>query len=475
MSRTHTLKENEVKALPLTALALDPENIRKTFDPESLKGLAADIKLRGVEQPITVTQNGKGYVIKHGARRYMAAQIAKLKTITCILGKKETGDDAEFKRLADQWAENMQREDLNPIDIAEFFKTCRDDYNMVAKQIPDYLKSYGIKCDYNESTIRGMIRLVELPDWAKDYIRAGKLTASHGRALLPALKSPNVMKDLQKEIDNYCSLTPEQIEDLENYELLTVTNLMESIDGWFRKHHLWAATFTSNYPSEDKRVLYDVNELDKETFEKLNVVEVNDGGGQKEQYILNTQLHQELQKKAKAEIAARGKSKSSGNNSASTTTSKSTSSRHSGAGQNPVDKDSKPEVKTEASEERLQGWLHLYLAKWCMEKFHTMTQEQRAPVFEAILIWCALERPSCAAPMHVQNKFTRMCRESLKAESFDITRLLELTLDNVQNVLVKNLLSVQTIGEIADGLPMDFEDVAKLAAHLGFNIDKDIP
>ena len=109
-----------------------------------------------------------------------------------------------------------------------------------------------------------------------------------------------------------------------------------------------------------------------------------------------------------------------------------------------------------------------------MEKFHTMTPEQRAPVFEAILIWCALERPSCAAPMHVQNKFTRMCRESLKAESFDITRLLELTLDNVQNVLVKNLLSVQTIGEIADGLPMDFEDVAKLAAHLGFNIDKDI-
>ena len=474
MSKSITLNYNAVKQLPLTALQLDPENIRKTFDPESLKELAADIKLRGIEQPIIVTQNGKAgtFIIKHGARRYMAAQIAKLKTIPCILGKKETGDGAEFKRLADQWAENMQREDLNPIDIAEFFKTCRDDYEMAAKQIPDYLKSYGIKCDYNESTIRGMIRLVELPDWVKAYIRAGKLTASHGRALLPALKSTNVMKDLQKEIDNYCSLTPEQIEDLDNYELLTVTHLMEWVEGWFRKHHLWADTFTSNYLPEDNRVLYDVNKLDKETFEKLNVVEVNDGGGQKEQYILNTQLHQELQKKAKADIAARGKGKSS--NTSTGTSSKSTSSRHSGERQNPVDKDSKPEVKTEASQERLQNWLHLYLAKWCMEKFHSMTPEQRAPIFQNILIWCALDCPNNFTATHLENKFFENCHSALDIDEIGCVLRGTHTIENVQNVIVENLLKPQGENENYTNLVIAFSNTVTLANFLTFNIDKDI-
>ena len=475
MTKAITLKENEVKQLPLTALQLDPENIRKTFDPESLKGLAADIKLRGVEQPITVTQNGKGYVIKHGARRFMAAQLAKLKTVPCILGKKETGDDAEFKRLADQWAENMQREDLNPIDIAEFFKTCRDDYNMVAKQIPDYLKSYGIKCDYNESTIRGMIRLVELPDWAKDYIRAGKLTASHGRALLPALKSPNVMKDLQKEIDNYCSVTLGRLESLENHEILTVNNLMESVEGWFRKHHPRADTFRSNYLSDDKRVLYDISKLDKDTLEKLNTVELNDGGGQKEQYILNTQLHQELQKKAKAEIAARGKGKPS--STSSSTSSKSTSSRHSGERQNPVDKDSKPEVKTEASQERLQNWLHLYLAKWCMEKFHSMTPEQRAPIFQNILLWCATNCSSNNIPAHIHNNFFDEVRKTLTLEyphTFSDFLNSTHTIEHVQNVIVENLLKPQDENNDFTNLPIEFDNIAHLAVHLGFNIDKDI-
>ena len=470
MTKATTIKENEVKALPLTALQLDPENIRKTFDQESLKELAADIKLRGIEQPIIVTQNGKAgtFIIKHGARRYMAAQIAKLKTIPCILGKKETGDDAEFKRLADQWAENMQREDLNPIDIAEFFKTCRDDYEMTAKQIPDYLKSYGIKCDYNESTIRGMIRLVELPDWVKAYIRAGKLTASHGRALLPALKSTNVMKDLQKEIDNYCSLTPEQIEDLDNYELLTVTHLMEWVEGWFRKHHLWADTFTSNYLPEDNRVLYDVNKLDKETFEKLNVVEVNDGGGQKEQYILNTQLHQELQKKAKADIAARGKGKTS---STSTTN---TSSKSKSNGTSKTATTDKPEAKTEASEERLQNWLHLYLAKWCMEKFHTMTPEQRAPIFQNILIWCAACCPVNMVRAYNINRFFEKILDRLKLDGFDSFINCTHTIEHVQNTIIECLFEQQSENLYDNSLPISFGNTIALANFLTFNIDKDI-
>lgn len=470
MTRTATLKPNEVKELTLTAVVLDPENIRKTFDQASLKELAADIKLRGIEQPITVTPNGKGYVIKHGARRYLAAKLAKLKTVPCILGKKETGDDAEFKRLADQWAENMLREDLNPIDIAEFFKTCRDEYEMTAKQIPEYLQSYGIKCEYNESTIRGMIRLVELPDWAKEYIRAGKLTASHGRAILPATRSPNVLKDLKKEIDDYMKRLDNQGLDalMEYDEVLTVCRLQNAVDDIFQHHHPRANTFDDRYTwlAEEKRVLYDVNKLDKETMEKLNLVELNDGNNNKEIYILNTQLHQELQKKAKAEIASRGKSKSGSSGTSGSTTSKS-KSNGSGA-------DSKPEPKTEASEDRLEKWLHLYLTQWIKNKFHSMTPEQRAPIFEKILIWCAIYFPGNAAATHLEHNLYRTCKKAMDVNEIGSILNGTHTLEHVQNLIVENLLLPQGDNQQYANLIIDLTNTITLAAHLGFNIDTDI-
>ena len=201
MPPTPTLNHGQVKDIPLQYIKTDPNQIRKTFDPVSLKELAEDIKHRGVEQPISVYKNGNGYLyIKHGERRFLACKLAKLTKIPCILVEKRTGDDADFKTFCDQHAENEQRDPLNTIEKAESFQQQIDVHEeMTVNNFHEYLKEYGI--NYARVTVINMIRLLELPQWAKDYIRARQLTQKHGRQLLQIKDLDDVMKEIKKEID----------------------------------------------------------------------------------------------------------------------------------------------------------------------------------------------------------------------------------------------------------------------------------
>jgi len=269
-----------------------------------------------------------------------------------------------------------------------------------------------------------------------------------------------VMNDIKAELDNYFKNSAAYPED---NEPLTVNDLQGLVDNYFEKHHLRASTYTSNYLPEDKRVLYDVNKLDKETFEKLNVVEVNAGSRQKEQYILNTQLHQELQKKAKAEMTARD-----GGN-AGDSRRKSPAAAQGKTADGKAANDDKPEPKTEASEERLQNWLHNYLAIWIFNKFKSMSPDARHPILQNIMFWFTLGSPGnwTGGRTGIHSGI----KDAMEISSLDDALQCNHTVEHVANHVMLYMLPYD---KHPDYCGLTFENTVTLAAHLGFNIDNDI-
>ena len=145
---------------------------RKTFDEAGLADLAASIKEHGVIQPIIVRKKGKGYEIVAGERRWRASRLAGLKEVPCLV--RELSDE-ELMLFA--IIENMQREDLNPVEEAEGLDRMISAYGLTQEQVS---RSVGKSRPY----ITNSIRLLKLPESIKDMIADGRLTSGHARALL---------------------------------------------------------------------------------------------------------------------------------------------------------------------------------------------------------------------------------------------------------------------------------------------------
>lgn len=197
---TLTLQPGVVAQLPLDAVDLDPDQPRKDIDADYIAELAADIKRRGVMQPITVRANpdwpGR-YVIKYGECRFRASLEAAAGTIPALLDADDQGDD-RLGRLLDQVKENHIRRDLNPMEWAAVLRRMRDDHQVKSiAAIEETLKSHGIT-NMGRSYISNLMRLAELPEWAQDLIRAGELTAAHGKYLLPATSSEDVLEEMRE-------------------------------------------------------------------------------------------------------------------------------------------------------------------------------------------------------------------------------------------------------------------------------------
>lgn len=144
---------------------------RKTFDEEKLQELASSIKEHGLIQPVVLRKAGKGYEIVAGERRWRAARIVGVKEIPCIV--KELTDEENMLLAI---IENMQREDLNPIEEAEGLRQMMDTYGFTQEQIS---KSVGKSRPY----IANSLRLLYLPDTIIEYVSEGKLSAGHGKAI----------------------------------------------------------------------------------------------------------------------------------------------------------------------------------------------------------------------------------------------------------------------------------------------------
>ena len=189
-----------VEELPLTAIHPDPAQPRKDFDEPALEQLAASIKAEGVREPILVRHDrGQGnYLITAGERRWRAARKAGLKTIPAIVEEL----DVRAVRIT-QLVENLQREDLNPLELATAYVAYRQATGENQVQLA---KRLGI----DQGTVSLQERLLELPKSAKDLIAAGTLTRFHARELLRLKDQPKVLEERIRRFKSY----PEAAQDL---------------------------------------------------------------------------------------------------------------------------------------------------------------------------------------------------------------------------------------------------------------------
>ena len=152
----------------------NPRQPRRVFDDEAIQRLSESVKADGVVQPIIVRDAGDGYEIVAGERRWRAARLAGLRAIPAIV---RSADDRELLILA--LAENVAREDLNPIDQARAYAVLADELDLTQTEI-------ARRVGKSRPAVANTMRLLELPDDVLDLVAAGDLSEGHGRALLLA-------------------------------------------------------------------------------------------------------------------------------------------------------------------------------------------------------------------------------------------------------------------------------------------------
>ena len=163
------------REIPLSAIEPDPHQPRQTFDEEKLKELADSIKLYGVLSPILVRagQLPGRYSVISGERRFRAAHLAGLSSIPAIVNQ---GDDVEGRNLAIQLVENLQRDDLTPIERAHAIGALRDAHNLSIRDIAD-------KLSISKSAVQRSLEILQLPH---DLLNALKQGAAESKVLLLA-------------------------------------------------------------------------------------------------------------------------------------------------------------------------------------------------------------------------------------------------------------------------------------------------
>jgi ParB family transcriptional regulator, chromosome partitioning protein len=158
--------------VPVNAVSPNPKQPRTHFDDEAIASLAVSIREVGILQPIVVRKAGAGYELIAGERRLRAAKLAGLATIPVVV--RDT-DDADTLREA--LIENIHREDLGPIELAEAFRQLLEELGLKQEELAD-------RVGVSRSHIANTIRLLQLPLDVQQLLTDGKLQAGHARALL---------------------------------------------------------------------------------------------------------------------------------------------------------------------------------------------------------------------------------------------------------------------------------------------------
>ena len=163
-----------VSTLPISQVESCPGQPRKRFDEAALAELADSIREHGIIQPLTVRKLSSGYYqIIAGERRWRAARLAGLRDVPVVIIE---ADDRKAMALA--LIENLQREDLNPMEEAEGFRVLMDRYEMTQEQA-------AAQVGKSRSAVANALRLLALPPALRTWVEEGQLSAGHARALLP--------------------------------------------------------------------------------------------------------------------------------------------------------------------------------------------------------------------------------------------------------------------------------------------------
>ena len=180
-------EESGIKEVDIKLIHPDENQHRKTFNDETLEELAESIKLHGIIQPLTVRSVGKEYKIIAGERRYRASKLAGLEKIPVIVKDISDREAAEIALI-----ENLQREDLNPVDEARGYETLIKRFNITQEEAAD-------RVGKSRPAVANSLRLLRLPDACLEALSKKEITAGHARAIL-SLKNHSDMNLLLHRI-----------------------------------------------------------------------------------------------------------------------------------------------------------------------------------------------------------------------------------------------------------------------------------
>jgi ParB family chromosome partitioning protein len=179
----HINDDDKIVEIPLSQLRANPYQPRKVFDEHSIEELAISIKEHGIITPIIVREVLKGYEIIAGERRWRASQLAKRATISAVIRKLSDQQVMEIALI-----ENLQREDLNSMEIAQAYQGLMTTFSLTQEQL-------STKVGKSRPHIANFLRLLHLPDEVKDYVSRGTLTMGHAKAIA-GLKDAKAVKDI---------------------------------------------------------------------------------------------------------------------------------------------------------------------------------------------------------------------------------------------------------------------------------------
>lgn len=149
----------------------NPDQPRKSFDEEKLNELAASIRTHGIVQPLILYRQGSRYIIVAGERRFRAARLAGIKTVPAVITDRE-----EHELLEVSLIENLQREDLNPVEEAAAIRFLMDQHNLTQDEVSG-------RIGRSRPAIANTLRLLTLPEKVQEMLKSGALSSGHGKTL----------------------------------------------------------------------------------------------------------------------------------------------------------------------------------------------------------------------------------------------------------------------------------------------------
>lgn len=199
----YPIRHGDVEKIDIDKVYANPNQPRKQFDKESLSELAESIKVHGLIQPIIVNEMPDGYMIIAGERRFRACKLCGLKEIDAIVKNYSNKQIAEISII-----ENLQREDLNPVEVAKGIKKLMDEYGLTQEKVAERLGK-------SRSAIANSIRILSLYPEVIELIEKGKISFGHAKILVAITDYPVqlmlakkiakdklTVRDLEKEVDS---------------------------------------------------------------------------------------------------------------------------------------------------------------------------------------------------------------------------------------------------------------------------------
>lgn len=206
-------EKKNAEEMPLDKIYPNPEQPRKNFDEQALRELADSVKKHGIIMPIVVNDDKSGrYMIIAGERRFRAAKIAGLKEIPVVIRNYSKREIKEISLI-----ENLQREDLNPIEAAAAMKQLMVEYKLTQDELAERIGK-------SRPAIANTLRLLSLTPEVMQLVAESKLSAGHARTLVPlaaedqitfasdAVKSGMSVRELEKKVRSY-TISPEVLEE----------------------------------------------------------------------------------------------------------------------------------------------------------------------------------------------------------------------------------------------------------------------